>query len=444
MALDSKIKRDIQDHYDLNEEPLLTGWQQFNANEEISLKIKIGSILYSTKIESNEVENPSLLLHYCRIFSCEQREQIRNVFEKIRQKIPAPQEIYFGCTFLTLFEKNGFKKELLLFRCIQPSTEDVFFIEPNGRTYENWKDFVRSNKIQTGCEYFAPSDGVYSADKQICKIKRERINKHIKPALIFGGIGIILANVLSEAPVTSTILHMAVNIYGTFNCVSTMIDKHKHKEPITLSEYLTLFAICLTQLCSASVYYIKNIFEFNVFGVYWGEIALTFVVIGVLCWNTYILFKNVDNLWSNITDLRISDLFSLSFQAFLLYDQVQNAREIFKLLSKRSFNPYARRPEGRPHTQNLNSKKFTSTREAKMKNIMPERAENKAKADDGFQEHLYDSIDSIIERFYRRFGNKRKKKGFFSNFFDSLFDFAQSFFGGWFSGVFDLVRNLFF
>lgn len=429
--MDSRLKRDLQSHYDSSEETLLTGWQQFNAKENILLKMKIGSIMYSTEIESNDFEDQAILSLYCRTFDSNQREQINNVFEKIRHKIPAPQEIHFGYTII-MFEKNGDQEKLLLFRCIHPSTQNVFFIELNGRTYENWRDFERSNKLQDGCEYFAPSDGVYSANGQICAMKREKTYKYIKPTLIVAGLS--LAIELSPP--------MVMNAYVTYNCVSTMIDKYKHNESISVSEYLTLFAICLTQLCSAAVYYKEEIFEFNVNGVYWGEIALTFSVFLVSCLDIYITYENFDNFCSKglrIQDVSISDWFNLLFRVLLLYEQIQNAREISKLLSKRSFNPFIKGPVAKQR-KIQNNEKFKSTRQTKMKKMMPERAENnRAKADDGLQKYVPDMIKPITEEILRRLGYRREKRGFLSNLFDGLLVI----FGGWFTGWFGWLQNLF-
>lgn len=407
------------------------------------MKTEIGSILYSKEIETNENRNESSLLHqYLKNFISKEREQIKNIFEKIRQKIPAPGDIHFGYTLLTIPNKNGQNDELVLFRCIQPSPESIFFIEPNGRTYENWNDFVRSNKIPNGCEYFAPSDGVYTANGTISKFTNEKIHRHFIFKLIATATGCILANLFSDAPITSTILRVVMNFYGLHDSVSTMIDKHNHKESIDVSEYLTFFTICLTQLCSVTVYKKEDIFKFSVFGLHWGELALTMTILIVFFLDAYIFYEKSIHFWSNLEEQRISDMISMLLQAFLLWDQFQNGREICELLFKptSTIGGWRKRSEDKEQTPYQNNERFESTRKAQVKNIMPEKAKNIKTKVDEYHQYASDSIDWIIEEAQKRLGfkPKRKKMTWFESFLGIL-----GLWNGGLSGVLSWVRSFF-
>lgn len=313
----------------INKQSQFCGWQLFNNDQDDSLRIKIGSILYSRVIESRR---------YVDIFSPEERDQIEIVFHKIREIIPPPNEINFGCTFVTVYENRKQIEEIKLFRCTLPPGKKIF-IEPNGRTYTNWDDFIKSNKIQNGCEYFAPSDGVYAADGQIKKSKKENISRYFDVAFTVAGFVCIGATV--EIPIISTVISVAMYLYGAHRSVSTIIDRYKHKESShnveTIFSYLPLLTICLTQLSMAMVSY-KEYF-FKEFGIHWCKLVLSTTNGTVLCLDaiSFVICFSIFYTKAKAEKLTTSDIFNLLLQAFLLYEQTINTIEFLELLSDTSY-----------------------------------------------------------------------------------------------------------
>lgn len=314
----------------INKQSKFCGWQLFHNDQDDSLRIKIGSVLHSRVSESGSTPN-SLSL-----FSLEERDQIESVFQKIREIIPPPNEINFGCTFVTVYKDRKRNEEIILFRCNRPSAKKIF-IEPNGRTYTGWDDFKKSNKIQNGCEYFAPSDGVYTADGQIQKIEKTN-GRYFYTALIVAGLCVGVTLKIREIP---TVLSVAMYLYGALQSVSAIRDRYKHKESSqnleTFFTYLTLITICLTQLCIAMVSY-KEYF-FQEFGIHWCKLVLSTINGTVLCLDAINFVISLSIFFSKAKTEKwsISDVFNLLLQAFLLYEQMINTIEFLELLSDTSY-----------------------------------------------------------------------------------------------------------
>lgn len=326
-------------HQQINKQIEFCGWQLFQTDEDDCLRIRIGSILHSKVIETGDIHNPLPLRFYVDIFNPEEREQIEKVFQKIREVIPVPNKINFGCTFVTVYEESKQTDEIILFRCTQPPSQKIF-IESNGRTYKDWGDFMKSNKIQNGCEYFAPSNGVYTADGQIWKFKRKNVSRYFDTAFTVAGLVCIVATV--EIPIISTVFCIAMYLYGAHRSVSTIIDRYQHKESTsnveTVFSYLTLSTICLTQLCIVMVSY-KGYF-FKEFGIHWCKLVFSTINGTVLCLDGISFVISLSIFYSKTMKdkkLTTSDMFNLLLQAFLLYEQAINTIEFLELLSDTSY-----------------------------------------------------------------------------------------------------------
>lgn len=194
----------LQRQYD--KQSLYHRWKIFDKEQDDFMRTEIGILLFG-QVELPNENDPPTLNHYYKRYSDSQQKTIQTIVEKIRYKIPLPGKVAFGWIFLTA-RVDGCKdiQEFVVFRCATGTLSDVFFIEPTGRVYQNWRDFVDSNKLPP-CTYLAPDDGIYKLEGAIRvytspEANKNPVERHVDKMMTVAGVGIIGAGIFSIAPVT--------------------------------------------------------------------------------------------------------------------------------------------------------------------------------------------------------------------------------------------------
>uniref|UniRef100_A0A914Q9Y0 DUF4781 domain-containing protein n=1 Tax=Panagrolaimus davidi TaxID=227884 RepID=A0A914Q9Y0_9BILA len=137
---------------------------------------------------------------------------------------------------------------LPLIRIFKSYPNNTYFVEPEGRTYETWADFLDKNLLPK-CEICYPSMGWYQPDENgycllefnksaDCDTSRKLAKKGDKAATIVGAGGVVLGVIGLFTPLAPVAAHalaasvVTTGIYGTARAGYKLRDRSKHGQSV--------------------------------------------------------------------------------------------------------------------------------------------------------------------------------------------------------------------
>ncbi len=350
-------------------------WREYPRTFTGYLKTHIGLLLFGMA-ENMDPNTP--LMQYHEFYDEKQKKTLNTIFDKIMTALPDDGFVHFNSTFLTLKTPKKPPFLYVVFRCRSPANlNKIYFIEPNGRVYNDWSDFTNNNKLPK-CEYITCQNGVYYPGGAIMKFKSPAAEKglileSLDWAATFATVGSIAAGVFAVAPVTAACAGIGAGVYGVGSSVLAIRDRVQHRESVGLNNkesvlhYANITASGLTGVGSLAIANANKISNF--FGSYSRFALGTIRAVGytAVIFDGAFFLVNLHDFWGKFRNDQLSsrDIFNLSLQLFVLYGAVVNVRDMHRTLSEVQ--------QGNVGVNNLNvsNKKLTKTQK---RNLQKRRA----------------------------------------------------------------------
>ncbi|XP_076233622.1 uncharacterized protein LOC143178711 [Calliopsis andreniformis] len=282
--------------YQQNFYELLPDWFEYDSSDHLYMKQNIGFALFGP-IEINQQDsticNTSLLDFYqdtnlfSRItYSKESCKVIKKIYDQIIKfgSDSLSNSIYVGVIYnvilKTIKESNNDSdkgcNEISLMPVFKIKKLDrIWFIDNDGRVYENWQDYLQNNKLPK-CTMVYPKDGIYQCnsnykitkqssnvwvevkDSPACSVKNKVFNicDNVSDVLTIGAtIGLGVTSFLTPVgPALAAAGFVTGAVSGTWNVTRKsyqLIDRKKHKEaisPVDKNAFPAWFEITSTAL----------------------------------------------------------------------------------------------------------------------------------------------------------------------------------------------------
>uniref|UniRef100_A0AC34FCH5 ZZ-type domain-containing protein n=1 Tax=Panagrolaimus sp. ES5 TaxID=591445 RepID=A0AC34FCH5_9BILA len=207
---------------------------------------------------------------------------IRNHVLELNRKAWKDEKVYMNVIYVSFWSKD-YESMLPIIRVFRKKDDYLhsYFVEPEGRTYDSWSNFLDKNKLPE-CEICYPDKGWYEPDENgYCELKfRDSAecdtSRQLAKAgdIISTGIGIggtvlgVIGLFTPLAPVAATTLTaslVSTGVYGTARATYQLTDRVLHGESINpfdnsqaffhwLSIAGSIFAVGFSAGASASFY----------------------------------------------------------------------------------------------------------------------------------------------------------------------------------------------
>ncbi|XP_065215963.1 uncharacterized protein LOC135842434 [Planococcus citri] len=199
-------------------------WKTFRRSQRNLLLAYVGLPLFGTPSEVADLEN----IWYK--FKKDQREIIVKIVDKFKFGTGC---VSVGHTYLYLDTDDV----VCVFRQMK-STNEIIFIDCNGRVYKSWQHFRETNQLPD-CRYMAPVDGLHKVNQtcQIYESPAAGIGRDLQTAdTMAAGCTMVALGLmgLAMAPATATVLGTIGTVYAVGRSIGVLDDRNEHEESIGL------------------------------------------------------------------------------------------------------------------------------------------------------------------------------------------------------------------
>lgn len=264
----SQSKEMQQEYYEL-----LPDWIIYEKKDYELLKMNVGYALFGSPRSDSEEDDKNKMYTFDEKLEIHFSKEAINAMKVILKRIydygtMTDGSIYCGVIYNITFDKtehniypifkikNNSKAPLYKFKDSQTvSSNNVWYIDHNGRIYKNWNDYKNSNTLPP-CVMVIPKDGKYQADptssiteisstvwleiipSSACSLNSQICNKMDKAssALALGSAGISLVSLAIPVTAPIAIAGLASTAISSFWCAGRSIcelnDRYSHEESI--------------------------------------------------------------------------------------------------------------------------------------------------------------------------------------------------------------------
>uniref|UniRef100_A0AC34GNQ4 ZZ-type domain-containing protein n=1 Tax=Panagrolaimus sp. ES5 TaxID=591445 RepID=A0AC34GNQ4_9BILA len=229
-------------------------WNQYHVNvqeEWINFGKNIGYAIYGP---------PTIIPHKATIINGKEKicefgytskqekhiKELRLHIQNLKREY-SNEHVFINIIFVS-FWSYKYESILPLIRIFRANPDHSYFVEPEGRTYESWADFLNKNLLPK-CEICYPSLGWYDPDENgfswlefnrsaDCDTSRKLVKKSDKAATIVGAGGVVLGVIGLFTPLAPVAAHALVastvttGIYGTARAGYKIRDRAKHGQSV--------------------------------------------------------------------------------------------------------------------------------------------------------------------------------------------------------------------
>ncbi|XP_034241178.1 uncharacterized protein LOC117645238 [Thrips palmi] len=208
-----------------------------NESEMVALRTKIGFALCGQPTTIPSEEN-------CFTgYSGDKLKTISKVFDQIVNR-QHRNTVLMGTIFISLEKMDGSDVlSIPIFRIPNPDIqEEYWFVDPSGRLYKNWNDFLQNNKLYKSKCCF-PKDGVYGGDSE-GKVEVDfgltpastltgKVISYVDTAATVGSIAAGICMFFPPMALPSAAACGVVSFYSTVRGSMELADRSTHGQSLT-------------------------------------------------------------------------------------------------------------------------------------------------------------------------------------------------------------------
>ncbi len=300
------------------------------------IKMGIGLVFFGEPKKAD----PTRPLEQCyQYYDSNEKKQISFIFDQMMRTLPYAGSFLLNRTMLIV--KEG-KSEVYLENVLRfSSTEDLkamYFIDRFGRIYQNWEQFVKTNKLPSSCEYVTVENGVYHPSAKLRKYSGPPVK--MAPLLLEGAstAAVVTSLVFPQVSTTMVCLSFVARIGGSAFALS---DRKEHGLSIGLDNkesvfhYAGISAAALNGVCTIGVANASQIGNLSARSCKLSVISIQVAASTAVALDALLVALTLHSFWEKwrAGDGNLNDVFLLTYQAFALYGAVLNAQRVHKILS---------------------------------------------------------------------------------------------------------------